>query len=98
MLIYLYLTGNVIIGFSDSGSIDEPCVPKNELPEGFLNNFEYGKWLYENGAIVENPDYVPPEPPGPSLEEQVEALKEQNQMLTDCILEMSEIVYGGGDT
>lgn len=29
------------------------------------------------------------------LEEQVESLQETNDMLTDCLLEMSEIVYGG---
>lgn len=31
----------------------------------------------------------------PSLEEKVTNLQEENQMLKECILEMSEIVYGG---
>lgn len=31
----------------------------------------------------------------PTLEEKVTNLQEENQMLKECILEMSEIVYGG---
>lgn len=33
--------------------------------------------------------------PEPTTDEKIAALKEENQMLIDCILEMSEIVYGG---
>lgn len=31
----------------------------------------------------------------PTLEEKVTSLQEENKMLKECILEMSEIVYGG---
>lgn len=31
----------------------------------------------------------------PTLYEKVASLQEENQMLKECILEMSEIVYGG---
>ena len=31
----------------------------------------------------------------PTLEEKVINLQEENQMLKECILEMSELVYGG---
>ena len=31
----------------------------------------------------------------PTLEDKVANLQEENQMLKECILEMSEIVYGG---
>lgn len=31
----------------------------------------------------------------PTLEEKVADLQEENKMLKECILEMSEIVYGG---
>lgn len=31
----------------------------------------------------------------PTLEEKVTNLQEENQMLKECILEMSEIIYGG---
>ena len=31
----------------------------------------------------------------PTLEDKVASLQEENQFLKDCILEMSEIVYGG---
>lgn len=31
----------------------------------------------------------------PTLEEKVVDLQEENKMLKECILEMSEIVYGG---
>lgn len=33
--------------------------------------------------------------PPKTLPEQVQSLTEENQMLVDCILEMSEIIYGG---
>lgn len=33
------------------------------------------------------------EKPGPSQEERIQALEEQNEMLVQCILEMSEKVY-----
>lgn len=96
---YILISDNIITGIT--GSVEYPgsvFVKKEDFPDGFFDDFEVGKWLYKNGKITINPDYIPPEPPEPSLEEQLAALTEQNQMLTDCILEMSEIVYGGGDT
>lgn len=54
--------------------------------------------------IANEPEPIPEEEPGESeqiaktrmqmLEEQVAALQEVNDMLTECLLEMSEIVYG----
>ena len=89
-----------IIGDTDGSiTIDDSIVPKN-----FLDDWQPEKWLYIDGTISENPDFVPPEPPAPepSIQDQIDELKsqnetlqEQNQMLTDCLLEMSEIVYGG---
>lgn len=32
---------------------------------------------------------------GPTLDDKIVSLQEENQMLKECILEMSEIVYGG---
>lgn len=38
-------------------------------------------------------DYNPPEPQ-PTPDERMTTLEKQSEMLTECILEMSEIVYG----
>ncbi len=60
------------------------------LPENFAEDFRPGKYLYENGQIVENPDYIPPasasEPEErATLEERVSDLEEALAMA----------VYGG---
>lgn len=39
------------------------------------------------------PDNTPAPEPEPTLKEQVAELQEQNKTLTQCLLEMSEIVY-----
>jgi len=50
--------------------------------------------------IIDPDDIEPDEPDTPGktrmqlLEEQVASLQESNDMLTECILEMSELVYG----
>lgn len=86
------ITAYAIVGIIE-GSID---IDSSIVPSNFFDEWFPEKFLYINGEIIKNPDFVPPEPepPEPSLEEQITELKEQNQMLTDCILEMSEIVYG----
>lgn len=48
--------------------------------------------LDESGAVV---DVTYTVHPPKTLPEQVQSLTEENQLLTDCILEMSEIIYGG---
>lgn len=60
------------------------------LPENFAEDFRLGKYLYENGQVVENPDYIPPAPaPDPeitaTLEERVSDLEEALAMA----------IYGG---
>lgn len=86
---------NKIVGFVKIG-VSEGGIEINEsiLPENFFSEWYSEKFLYIGGEIIENPDFVPPKPK-PTLDDQIAALQEQNQMLTDCLLEMSEIVYGG---
>lgn len=88
---------NKILAYAKIGSFEGGIeIEPNILPENFINEFEPEKYLYINGEIIENPDfepYIPPEEP--SVDEKISALEAQNQMLTDCLLEMSEIVYGG---
>ena len=94
---------NIITGWAVGGNYpDGKLIPDNNVPPNFKEDFDTGKYIYQSGEIKDNPDYVPPVPPGPSLQDQIDELKsqnetlqEQNQMLTDCLLEMSEIVYGG---
>lgn len=60
--------------------------------------------VYENGIYrdatqeeIEEFEKIQQEPTEqqPTLEEKVVDLQEENKMLKECILEMSEIVYGG---
>lgn len=58
-----------------------------EIPEGNIADYRY-----ENGEFVYDP--LPETPPEEqTMEERVMQLEEQNNMLMECLLEMSEIVY-----
>ena len=52
------ITGYATVG-GFAGGVE---VESSTLPEGFEESFAPGKYLYENGQIVENPEYTPPEP------------------------------------
>ena len=66
-------------------------------------NYEFTGWSPEiplSGEITENISFnaifksTLPEPePEPTVEERVTALEEQNAVLEECLLEMSEVVY-----
>lgn len=59
------------------------------LPEGDITDYRYvnGEFVYDPLPEPEVPDT------GPTQEERISALEEENAMLLECILEMSEIVY-----
>lgn len=80
------ITGYATVG----GFVDGTEAEASSLPKGFEKNFAPGKYLYENGRIVENPDYIPPaSAPDPeertTLEERVSDLEEALAMA----------IYGG---
>ena len=92
------LNGNKIVGYATVGAVENGIdIDASILPANFFDEWYPEKFLYIDGVVSEDPSFVPPpEPePTPSLEDQIKELQEQNQMLTDCLLEMSEIVYGG---
>lgn len=50
-----------ITGFAIVGGIEgEISVPYEKAPDDFIENFEPKYYLYTNGEIKENPNYVPP--------------------------------------
>jgi hypothetical protein len=55
------------------------------LPE----DYEDGKYFYVNGRFVLNENWKP----YVSTEERMAQLEAQNEMLLNCVLEMSEIIY-----
>ena len=80
------ITGYATVG-GFAGGVE---VESSTLPEGFEETFAPGRYLYENGQIVENPDYTPPEPASEpeeraTLEERVSDLEEALAMA----------IYGG---
>lgn len=66
-------------------------------------NYEFTQWIPEiplSGEIERNKSFtavftsmLPPPEPVPTLEERMAAVEENNAMLTECVLEMSEVVY-----
>lgn len=87
----IYITGYAVAGMVEGGIEIE----QSALPENFFSDFAENKFLYSDGTVIENPDYKPePEPtPEPTLEEKLAAAELQIEELTECILEMSEIIY-----
>ena len=70
----------------------------NYLPGPLMDERGIYRYKLVDGAAVErtqeemDADYVVPEPK-PSTDERVAQLEAQNEVLIECLLEMSEIVY-----
>ena len=60
-----------------------------ETPEGF-NGENLHDWKLVDGALVYDPEQTQD---APTQEERIAALEEQNAFLTECLLEMSEMIY-----
>ena len=78
---------------------DYVTVTMEEIGEGeyqkIRDDLAAGEVLVEETETMEEQE---PEAPKPKtriqeLEEQIQSLREENQMLTECLLEISEIVY-----
>lgn len=55
---------------------------------------ENGVQLSDDGSVWSEPERIEePEPIQPTQEERISALEEENAVLLECLLEMSEIVY-----
>ena len=65
------------------------AVVVEELPDGDITEF-----LYVDGEYVYDPKPISPvTDPQPTQEERIAQLEQQNAMLTECILEMSGMLY-----
>lgn len=70
----------------------------NYFPKPIMDERGIYRYKLEDGKAVErtqkemDADYVPPVPV-PSDAERIKVLEEQNAMLTECILEMSGMLY-----
>lgn len=47
----------------------------------------------DDGSVWKDPEYPPQEEDKPTQEERIAQLEQQNAMLTECILEMSGMLY-----
>ncbi|WP_329504042.1 DUF2977 domain-containing protein [Pediococcus pentosaceus] len=56
---------NVIIGMASIGSIEGAIDYNGLIPDGFEEQFKPNFYMFKNNLIVENPDYVAPEPSAP---------------------------------
>ncbi|MDV2911016.1 DUF2977 domain-containing protein [Pediococcus acidilactici] len=82
---------NEIISYVKQGGIvgiDLTDFDASKLPDDFFENYRSGYYMLQNNAVVENPNYVAPEPPtnSPSnLEKQVAALSYQQMVDSQTI-------------
>ncbi len=84
----LVLKNNEIIEYAIVGHISGSVYYDGNLPEDFNENFKPSFYLLKDNEIIENTDYVAPEPPviGPSnLEKQVAALSYQQMVDSQTI-------------
>lgn len=99
---------NEIIGFARIGGLpDAVDFDENKAPSDFDYNFKPSFYLFKDGEIVKNPNYVAPEPPviGPSnLEKQIAALSYQQmadgqtiKMLQSQNVQMAYQIMAGGN-
>ena len=55
-------TNNEITGYATIGGIEgEISIPYENVPDDFRENFDFKYYLYVDGNIKTNPDYVAPE-------------------------------------
>ncbi|ALC09303.1 DUF2977 domain-containing protein [Lactiplantibacillus plantarum] len=54
-----------IIGYVTVGSADQGIEYTGTLPDGFEENFKPSFYLFQNGTIIANPNYVTPVEPTP---------------------------------
>ena len=67
----------------------EDAIIVDNLPDGNLHDY-----LFIDGEYVYDPLPAPePSDPKPTQEERIQHIEEQNAMLTECILEMSGLLY-----
>lgn len=76
-MISLTVNQNIIVDYAiGSGLVGDNVVQySGNIPDDFYSKFKPYFYLLENDAIVENPDYVAPEPPviGPSQQDKINA-------------------------
>jgi hypothetical protein len=51
---------NTVIGFCEGDGFVEGGIDVEYYPDGFIEEFAPGKWLYVDGEYILNPDYVEP--------------------------------------
>lgn len=63
-----------ITGYVTTGSVEQGIEYTGTLPDGFEVNFKPSFYLFQNGTVVANPNYVTPVKPtpdsGPTAEQQ----------------------------
>lgn len=66
---------NEIEAYSIQGDIEGAIDFTETVPDDFYEKFKPSFYLLKNGEIVENPDYVTPEPPviGPNQQDKINA-------------------------
>ena len=92
-------------GYLDGATMQEVYYYEDlKIPTPIANDDnEFVEWtpaIPENGEVVGNKTYtavfkstLPPPEPQPTVDERVDALEMETAMLTECVLEMSSVIY-----
>ena len=95
---------NEIVAYTNLGNIDGSTYYGGTLPDGFDENFKPSFYLFQNGTIVANPNYVTPVEPtpdnGPTAEQEsltaiAQQMADQQQHIASLEQALTALTQGG---
>lgn len=93
-----------ITGYVTTGSVSQGIEYDGALPDGFEENFKPSFYLFQNGTIVANQNYVTPVEPtpdsGPTAEQEsltamAEQIADQQQHIASIEQALTALTQGG---
>lgn len=93
-----------ITGYVTTGSVEQGIEYTGTLPDGFEVNFKPSFYLFQNGTVVANPNYVEPVEPtpdsGPTAEQEsltalAKQLADQQQHIASLEQALTALAQGG---
>ncbi|QBX93893.1 DUF2977 domain-containing protein [Lactiplantibacillus plantarum] len=93
-----------ITGYVTTGSVEQGIEYTGTLPDGFEENFKPSFYLFQNGTVVANPNYVTPVEPtpdsGPTAEQEsltamAQQMADQQQHIASLEQALTALAQGG---
>lgn len=96
-----------ITGYVTTGSVSQGIEYTGTLPDGFEENFKPSFYLFQNGTVVANPNYVTPVEPtpdsGPTAEQEAltamaQQMADQQQHIASLEQALTALAQGGANS